>query len=51
MTGAAAGNGLFSGGGATLLMAQLKGVAAVGACTLVASLVFRDVIARRRRDS
>jgi Amt family ammonium transporter len=40
ITGAATGNGLFYGGGLTLLIAQLKGVVAVGAYTLVASLVF-----------
>jgi Amt family ammonium transporter len=40
ITGAATGNGLFTGGGMTLLVAQLKGIAAVGAYTLVASLVF-----------
>jgi Amt family ammonium transporter len=40
ITGAATGNGLFNGGGATLLIAQLKGIVAVGAYTLVASLVF-----------
>jgi Amt family ammonium transporter len=40
ITGAATGNGLFNGGGMTLLIAQLKGIAAVGAYTLVISLVF-----------
>jgi Amt family ammonium transporter len=40
ITGAATGNGLFTGGGMTLLMAQLKGVVAVGVYTMVASLVF-----------
>jgi Amt family ammonium transporter len=40
ITGAATGNGLFNGGGMTLLIAQLKGIAAVGAYTLVVSLVF-----------
>ncbi len=40
ITGAATGNGLFNGGGMTLLMAQLKGIVAVGAYTLVASFVF-----------
>jgi Amt family ammonium transporter len=40
ITGAATGNGLFNGGGATLLIAQLKGILAVAAYTLVASLVF-----------
>lgn len=40
ITGAATGNGLFYGGGMTLLMAQLKGVAAVGAYTLIVSTIF-----------
>jgi Amt family ammonium transporter len=40
ITGAATGNGLFTGGGATLLLAQLKGIVAVGAYTMIASLVF-----------
>ena len=40
ITGAATGNGLFNGGGATLLIAQLKGVVAVAVYTLVASGVF-----------
>src|SRR5688572_11635230 len=40
ITGAATGNGLLHGGGMTLLMAQLKGVAAVGAYTMVVSLIF-----------
>jgi Amt family ammonium transporter len=40
ITGAATGNGLFNGGGLTLLIAQLKGVLAVGVYTLVASFVF-----------
>jgi ammonium transporter, Amt family len=44
ITGAATGNGLFNGGGATLLIAQLKGIAAVGVYTLVASFVFWLVI-------
>jgi len=44
ITGAATGNGLFNGGGTTLLVAQLKGVVAVGAYTLVVSLVFWYVI-------
>ena len=39
ITGAATGNGLFNGGGMTLLIAQLEGIAAVGAYTLAASLV------------
>ncbi len=33
------GNGLFYGGGATLLMAQLKGIAATGAFVFIGSLV------------
>jgi Amt family ammonium transporter len=44
ITGAATGNGLFNGGGATLLIAQLKGIVSVGAYTLVASLVFWSAI-------
>ena len=40
ITGAATGNGLFNGGGATLLIAQLKGIAAVGVYTLIASFIF-----------
>jgi Amt family ammonium transporter len=40
LTGAATGSGLLYGGGMTLLIAQLKGIAAVGAYTMVASLVF-----------
>ncbi|MEO7273308.1 MAG: ammonium transporter [Vicinamibacterales bacterium] len=40
ITGAATGNGLFNGGGVTLLMAQIKGILAVGAYTLVVSFVF-----------
>ena len=40
ITGTATGNGLFYGGGVTLLIAQLKGIAAVGAYTMVASVVF-----------
>lgn len=44
ITGVATGNGLFMGGDATLLIAQLKGVAAVGAYTLVASFIFWYVI-------
>ena len=40
ITGSATGNGLFYGGGATLLIAQLKGVAAVAVYTLIVSLVF-----------
>ena len=40
ITGAATGNGLFNGGGMSLLIAQLKGIGAVGVYTLVVSLVF-----------
>ena len=40
ITGAATGNGLFNGGGMSLLIAQLKGVGAVAVYTLVVSLVF-----------
>jgi Amt family ammonium transporter len=40
ITGAATGNGLFNGGGMTLLLAQLQGIVAVGVYTLVASFVF-----------
>jgi ammonium transporter, Amt family len=40
ITGAATGNGLFNGGGMTLLLAQLKGIGAVGAYTLIASFIF-----------
>jgi Amt family ammonium transporter len=40
ITGAATGNGLFNGGGTALLMAQLKGVAAVGVYTMAVSLAF-----------
>jgi len=40
ITGAATGNGLFNGGGMTLLVAQLQGIVAVGVYTLVASFVF-----------
>ena len=46
ITGAATGNGLFNGGGMTLLVAQLKGIVAVGAYTLVvsSSLLVRDQV-------
>ncbi len=40
LTGAATGNGLFNGGGMTLLLAQLKGIAAVAVYTLAVSLIF-----------
>jgi Amt family ammonium transporter len=44
ITGAATGNGLFNGGGMTLLMAQIQGIVAVGVYTLVASFIFWYVI-------
>ncbi len=44
ITGAATGNGLFNGGGATLLMAQLKGIGAVAVYTLTVSLIFWLVV-------
>lgn len=44
ITGAATGNGLFNGGGMTLLIAQLEGIAAVAVYTLVASAIFWMVI-------
>lgn len=40
ITGAATGNGLFNGGGMTLLIAQIEGMIAVGLYTLVASFIF-----------
>src|SRR4029453_8407603 len=40
ITGTATGNGLFYGGGMTLLLAQLKGIGAVAVYTLAISLVF-----------
>lgn len=40
ITGAATGNGLFNGGGTTLLFAQIQGILAVGVYTLVASFIF-----------
>jgi Amt family ammonium transporter len=40
IAGVATGNGLFMGGGMTLLLAQLKGIAAAGVYTMVVSLVF-----------
>ena len=40
ITGTATGNGLFNGGGTTLLIAQLKGIVAVAVYTLAASVVF-----------
>jgi ammonium transporter, Amt family len=44
ITGAATGNGLFNGGGLTLLMAQIKGIAAVGVYTLIASFAFWFIV-------
>jgi Amt family ammonium transporter len=44
ITGAATGNGLFNGGGMTLLIAQLEGIVAVGIYTLAASLIFWHLI-------
>jgi ammonium transporter, Amt family len=44
ITGAATGNGLLYGGGMTLLVAQLKGIAAVGVYTMAVSLMFWMVI-------
>jgi Amt family ammonium transporter len=40
LTGTATGNGLFNGGGTTLLFAQLQGIGVVAAYTLAVSLVF-----------
>jgi Amt family ammonium transporter len=40
LTGTATGNGLFNGGGVTLLVAQLKGIGAVAIYTMAVSLVF-----------
>jgi Amt family ammonium transporter len=44
LTGTATGNGLFYGGGMTLLLAQLKGIGAVGIYTLAVSLAFWSVV-------
>jgi ammonium transporter, Amt family len=44
LTGTATGNGLFNGGGLTLLIAQLKGIGAVAVYTLAISLVFWYVV-------
>jgi Amt family ammonium transporter len=44
ITGTATGNGLFYGGGMTLLIAQLKGIAAVGVFTLAIALAFWFVV-------
>lgn len=44
ITGAATGNGLFYGGGVTLLMAQLKGIVAVAVYTFVVSLIFWFIV-------
>jgi Amt family ammonium transporter len=40
ITGASTGNGLFNGGGMTLLIAQIEGIVAVGVYTLVVSAIF-----------
>src|SRR6185503_3061910 len=40
ITGTATGNGLFYGGGMTLLLAQLQGIGVVAVFTLAISLVF-----------
>jgi Amt family ammonium transporter len=39
ITGVATGNGLFNGGGMTLLIAQIQGVVAVGVYTMVVSAI------------
>ena len=44
LTGTATGNGLFYGGGMTLLIAQLKGIGAVAIYTLAISLAFWLVV-------
>ena len=44
ITGTATGNGLFYGGGMTLLFAQLQGIAAVAVFTLAISLVFWAIV-------
>jgi ammonium transporter, Amt family len=44
LTGTATGNGLFNGGGMTLLMVQLKGIGAVAVYTLAISLTFWFVV-------
>lgn len=44
ITGVATGNGILNGGGSTLLMAQIKGIAVVGAYTFFLSLVFWFII-------
>jgi ammonium transporter, Amt family len=44
LTGTATGNGLFYGGGMTLLLAQLKGIGVVALYTLAVSLAFWMVV-------
>jgi ammonium transporter, Amt family len=44
ITGTATGNGLFYGGGMTLLLAQLKGIGVVAVYTLAVSLAFWMVV-------
>ena len=44
LTGTATGNGLFNGGGMTLLIAQLKGIGAVAVYTLAVSLAFWFIV-------
>jgi len=44
ITGAATGNGLFNGGGFTLFLTQLTGVAAVGGFTFIASFIIWFII-------
>ncbi|MGB7218437.1 MAG: ammonium transporter [Vicinamibacterales bacterium] len=44
ITGTATGNGLFNGGGMTLLMAQLRGIGAVAVYTLAVSLAFWFIV-------
>ncbi|HKY23326.1 MAG TPA: ammonium transporter [Vicinamibacterales bacterium] len=44
ITGAATGNGLFHGGGMTLLMAQLKGIVVVAVYTFAVSLIFWFIV-------
>ncbi|MBP8084395.1 MAG: ammonium transporter [Spirochaetes bacterium] len=44
ITGAATGNGLFNGGGSSLFLTQLTGVAAVGGFTFIASFIIWFII-------
>jgi Amt family ammonium transporter len=44
IAGVATGNGLFMGGGTTLLFAQLQGILAVGVYTMVISLIFWSIV-------